>query len=449
MATPDVVRDILNGALGQFWTWDGTTRLKGEATVAGGYADLDDGMLRVQTLMSDYELVSGGLFPSQPDPEALLGVIPAGTVMITGVQSVGSVVRLGPAAASRWIYRSRNVCLGIPDLRRVRSHRMKSVSAEYPGLLTWAGMPRSQVQVKSAPDGRAVSARIDLAGPPTVPAAVVRRGIRLELDSRWRLDEHGEQRTVHTSLVMRCVGTTPQAADDLVRVLDYARLALILAFRGWITATPGEAQLDVPRGTKWDANPRFWSSVLAEHPGAARTASLRDIAFFTLADLGGPAGLARWAQLCEDHRRVIQPLMMFHRNGCSTVEDHLVAICAAAEYLVASKSKDPGWEDVPGAPSGGIAKIYTMAERVGQPWTNFVGDRGKWAHKLWRAYNDTKHYRPTKLDLSSARALAASIEILLTCVLLDTAGKSKKASRSVLNHHTLIPLRDELHSITS
>src|SRR5262249_46810594 len=154
-------------------------------------------------------------------------------------------------------------------------------------------------------------------------------------------------------------------------------------------------------------------------------------------DMGGARGLARWIQLCEDNRRVIQPLLMFHRNGQTSVEDHVIAMCAAIEYLVGTYSKRAGWRKAPGKPGGGRGLLHVLAARLSGPWRNFVGDIHRWADLLWNDYNDQKHYRPSRLSLQERRALAGSAEVLLTCALLDMAAGNRRISQRFLRHYQL------------
>jgi hypothetical protein len=444
------VTEVLAGSLGHFWEWNGTLADDGLTETRGGYLDIDGGATRVKTLLEDADLGGGlDLGIRRPVP-GLVGIVPSGTLMMTGLGETGQAFRFGNyAAASTRVYRGRNVVFGIQDLRDVRSPRLKAASAEFPGLLRWAGIPFTDVASDRDEAGRIQSARIALLPVPTLPSGRVRNGLRIEVDMRWQFTESDEQRSIGTRLVIRCVSSQPIDADEIARALDHARFALVLAFRGWITAAPGLATADLRRRAKWDAEPKFWSSRLAEHPKGARTARLSEVPYFTLADLGGARGLARWVQLCEDNRRVIQPLLMFHRNGQTSIEDHIIAMCSAGEYLVGSRGKAEGWQDVPGKSGGGLGKLHVLAARLGATWTTFVGDPDRWADLLWKAYNDNKHYRKSTLALPTLRCLAGSAELLLTCALLDEAAGNRRISKRFLQHHQLRGLRDDLRRLTT
>lgn len=447
----DDVTQVLAGSLGHFWEWSGTPADDVITGTRGGYLDIDDGAVRVNTLVEDDDFDGGLDLGFGDQAQALVGILPSGTVMVTGLGPTGQALRFGNhAAASTRVYRGRNIVFGIQNLRDVRSPMLKAASAEFPGLLRWAGIPYTDVDADHDEAGRVRSARIALLPVPTLPSGRVRNGLRIEVDMRWRFTESDEQRSIETRLVIRCVSSQPVDADELVRALDHARFALVLAFRGWIPAAPGLATADLRRGAaKWDAAPEFWSSRLAEHPKGARTARLSGLPYFTLADLGGARGLARWIQLCEDNRRVIQPLLMFHRNGQTSVEDHIIAMCSASEYLVASQGKAGGWQDVPNKSGGGLGKLHVLAARLGAPWTDFVGDLDCWADLLWKAYTDNKHYRKSTLDLPTLHCLAASAELLLTCALLDAAAGDQKISKRFLQHHELHALREHLRGLTA
>jgi hypothetical protein len=449
------VTQVLAGTLGHFWEWNGTPAEDLTVETRGGYLDIDGGMVRVNTLMEDDDFsgdigLGVGRLGGGGQAQALVGIVPSGTVMVTGLGQTGQTLRFGNhSAASTRTYRGRNLVFGIQNLGEVRSPMLKAASAEFPGLLRWAGIPYTDVDADRDQTGRVQSARIALLPVRTLPAGRVRKGLRIEVEMRWSFTESNEQRSIETRLVIRCVSSQPVDADELVRALDHARFVLVLAFRGWIPAAPGAAAMDLRRGAKWHTLPQFWSSRLAEHPKGAQTARLEALPYFTLADLGGARGLARWVQLCEANRRVIQPLLMFHRNGQTSVEDHIIAMCAAAEYLVGSRGKVRGWQDVPGKAGGGLGKLHILAARLGAPWINFVGDLDRWADLLWKAYNDNKHYRKSTLDLPTLHCLAGSADLLLTCALLDAAAGNQKISKRFLQHHELDGLREALRQLTA
>jgi hypothetical protein len=185
---------------------------------------------------------------------------------------------------------------------------------------------------------------------------------------------------------------------------------------------------------------------VVEAPKGAHPARTNDLAFFTLADMGAAAGLARWVALCRNNRRVVQPLLNYHRHGSATADDHILAMAAAMEYWAASNKGAPGWSDT-GGKSGGLGKLMVVANRAGSEWARFVGDVDRWANSLWNAYNDAKHFRPSKLSNRDKVVLAQSASILLTCALLDAAAGSKKCSRSYLRTHYLNHLGKEIRAL--
>lgn len=450
----NIRRDVLNGSLAQVARWDGTTSPGPEFDIAGGYVVQDESTVRVQVLMDDDEVLDhfGGDRPDPGPPTALLTFLPAGAFMISGFPRWGRQVRIGGAAASTLTFHGQNVVGPLSHPSDLRSSKFREVSAEYRGLLAWAGLSAIKVSTMYNTDSKVKTAQIDLLEIPPLPSGRVRTGVRLDVQIRWEVGPGDvEQRTIRTALEMRCISSTPTDVAELITVLDDARLAAVLAYRGWIAADPGRPKLDLRNGATTAPGLVHWNARLAETPPAARPARLDGLPLFTLDDLGNARGLARWTQLCADNRRVIHPLLLLHRNGSTTVEEHLQSICAACAYLVGRfrRQKVRGWAAPAGSPNGEINVMYTMATRIGRPWNRFVGNNAKWIDLLWKAYLDTKHFRGISVDLDAARTLAMSAEILLTCVLLDTASGTKKVSRSYLAHHTVEELRSRLRTLTA
>jgi hypothetical protein len=339
--------DVLGGRLGQFYEWR-TNGLQEPATPRIGWLRQDGGWVEVTTAGAGDtgQLLTELLEPASPKRpalEGLLGVLERETVLLT------DMARIRPSTASgiqpmidTVAYRARNMVVGIYDTATMKSPRLRQASVAFPDVLRWAGLASLDINFTHDNDGLIESGQLTLHPLPAIPAGRVRKGLVLELNTTWSVDPNDEQATVTTGLNVCCRATPAMPSRELVRTLSWVQFAIVLAHRGWITPQPGRALLDLKPGHTQPEESSFWASQLMTPPAAAN-AMKQSLPYFQLSDMGNAKGLARWIRFCEDNRRLVEPLLVFHRNGSASQYDHVNSMCSAIEYWAASWKSRPGW----------------------------------------------------------------------------------------------------------
>jgi hypothetical protein len=450
---------IAAGRLGRFWEWrDGYVDMT-TPPMYGHLAQRDSHVEVTVAAPDDFDATASRLSDalaarSPVAPDALLGILEHESVLLVGLS------RRGPG--TRWkrqpltntaTYTARDVVAHLYGAERLKSPKLRSASVVFPGMPRWAGINSVDQTSDISEDGLIRSARIDLLPLADLPSGRIRPGMSLRADVHWSVNQQvTEQLTVSTGLAVQCRTTEPAPVHDFVRALSHVQLAVVLAYRTWITPEPGWAVLHLKGSARTGERSQFWSGELMTKPRGVRDADATPVSpFVTFEQLGGTRGLARWVRLCEELPRVVEPLRMFHRNGATTVYDHINATCSAIEYWAASWKSRPGWGAVPGAPGGEIGKLYVVAHRVGREWMEFVGDLPRWASLVWDAYLSTKHFRPSarKLSFYERQLLTTSVDLLLTGALLNEAAGSKAPTRGILGHHDVAALGERLRQLVT
>lgn len=186
-------------------------------------------------------------------------------------------------------------------------------------------------------------------------------------------------------------------------------------------------------GTERDA--KLWERNLmrdTDEPGRRHL----DFPLFTLADIGGVRGLARWTRLAREHWRATGPVVRPYRYGAPLIEEQLLSVCAGIEYWVAvHRRQGRKWA---------AEKFYprALASHVGRSFSQWIGDVQVWTNALWDTYLDLKHLRPTAVDAERVLVLGTSARWLLAAGILDRAAGTKAPSRSIFDSEHLRHDRD-------
>ena len=442
---------VLSGRLGQFWEW---TEIGLDLSVPPMVGWLRQCGEHVEVLIAApadvrNRLTEPNTGSMRPAPMSVLGVLEGETVLLLGMSRSGLGMRSGNQPMMETVhYRARSIVIGVQKPQALVTPGLTQASVTFPGMLRWAGYESLKVRSETDDEGLVISSVINLLPLPNTPTGRIIKGRFIEISTRWSFRENKEQPAITTGLQVQFRSDHPVPVSEVVRTMQWVQFALVLAFNGWIEARPGFAKLDATDRGDERTRPEFWSGELMVSPPARSQPEL--IPFFTLSDLGAARGMARWVRICDENRRVVDPLLSFRRNGSASVYDHINAMCSAIEYLAASRKGRPGWGDRPGQPSGGLGKLHVAARRLGAPWVDFVGGFDRWAELTWEAYLNSKHYRPGRsMSMEDLYFLTFSAELLLTAVLLDEAAGSKKVSRRMLDHHTLYGVREHLRALTS
>lgn len=116
--------------------------------------------------------------------------------------------------------------------------------------------------------------------------------------------------------------------------------------------------------------------------------------YFTLGELGGIAGVARWLQVAAANRTALGRVLSTRYSRGMYQSDKMFNCAAALEGYDRDKN-----------PKGTLAeRLRRLAKQAGTPFQTLVGDVGAWVEKLKDARNDAGHHK--------ARLFAASTEHL-------------------------------------
>lgn len=430
---------MLSGALGFFWT--DVADLKNEDNTRRGQLRRVDDFLQVETLTEELD---GDFMRGRDLPDLLIGALNAGSVVIPDVTGVGRSFNWGAGRSSSETFRARSLLFGIGDLLSLRSGRVLEVSAMFPAALSWAGLQVDESKVTTDGQNRVQEVSITLKRVKDPPGGRLGNGLTLVLRGHWQTSggrSPGEPRQITTALEIVCRSTTPRHVADLVRPLEEAQNLLSLALDGWVDAAPGRAVLDT---LDRQAAPQFWTGRLMVPPPGARPMPSSPLAFFSLRDLGGARGLARWVRLCMEHPRAVTPLTAPLRSGGRLREEYLRSVAAAIEYWVTANKKTWG----KGFTSKGFySRLQGLVRHAGSHAAKLLGDSTKWADALTEDYNKLKHDPAAVIDPRRVGLLAMSGRLLLECTLLDDCAGTRAVSRRFASDYRLQEWTKELTKI--
>ncbi|MEU7767903.1 hypothetical protein AB0B25_22655 [Nocardia sp. NPDC049190] len=75
--------------------------------------------------------------------------------------------------------------------------------------------------------------------------------------------------------------------------------------------------------------------------------SMNEYPTFLLADIGGLAGVKRWLELRNVHKRAAGPIVNRYRFGSTAAESQLLDIASAIEYWTAANRRNHPWVSMP------------------------------------------------------------------------------------------------------
>lgn len=167
-----------------------------------------------------------------------------------------------------------------------------------------------------------------------------------------------------------------------------------------------------------------------DRPSVRKPKSRTEFPLFSLADLGGLAGVEAWLKLQEQHPRLIRPIVSPFHVGRLFAEQLLIETGSAIDYWRGTNARTEPWANESFQP-------LAVGRSLGTPFAEWVGDLDQWASLFWHNYNGLKHYIPGYVfDDRTVRVLALSGATVVTCVALqETAGRDSGICERVLSGH--------------
>ncbi len=172
--------------------------------------------------------------------------------------------------------------------------------------------------------------------------------------------------------------------------------------------------------------------------GAKRPLSPHEM-LFTLADLGGTEGLARWLEVASRYRSELGRVMSTRYAEGMYVSDRLLNCAAALEAYDRSKYGDDIWY---------VERLKRCAVTAGDLFEALVGDTEKWARILKNSRNDVAHHNH-RLDSASTAYLFLSHTaywLFVLCLLRDSGAPGAVFER-MQEHGQFNWLREQISQI--
>lgn len=439
----DKVDRLLGGSLGSFWPIH-----------AGVTPDLDDSKSSpgfLHELDGDIELV---LLRDDPMPNptpkrvpvGFIGTTEHGGVLVRDVFSVTRSFSFGTSKAAVDRY-SAETAITEPQIDSLDSVDLASASGSFggDGPIEWAGMDAISRTVSTNSLGRVQSARVDMKSVPDLVASIGDFS-RLRLTAHWHLNEKpGSGHAVDTALRVSVETSRPSRKRNLIVPLLSVQDLLGLAFGGRYGVTEGTG---TPVGSQQAGE--MWTSQLMGTPPGVSGADREAFPIWSLDDIGGADGLARWVTLSRTHPRAVGPIVRRLRAGVTSAEVQTLELGAAIEYWFnVNKVLKRSWVQPKVKGKGGNGfYAKALARHVGPSFTDWVGDPLTWAELFWKNYNGLKHDPAFSYSHRDLSLCAEGAHRLLVAALLNRVAPSKRPARALFGDHRNKRLGDYLTGLT-
>ncbi|NEB76433.1 hypothetical protein G3I40_14545 [Streptomyces sp. SID14478] len=433
---------LLTGTVGFFWPISPTGTFD-EEPERGFISRSESGRLDVRTLNENPD---SALFATsnRQRPRALVCLSPEGSAIILDITNHGGTANIGGRRASAYTYSARTAISGFPvehlDKGKI-DIRVKRLTAHFPGISAWAGLKVVSFEEERKPDGHAKSATLRLQSPDEVTATL--GSLTLTIGGHWEAHNNEDRASIYSPVAIGVRAKQARDISDLMKYLVRIQDLVNVAYDTFVQVDGGSAIIGAEPTP--DRFPQFWNDALMlPPPNRGTRKNTSGIPLFTLSDLHGAEGVSRWVRLYEQFPSAFDAVAMPYRSGRMTAHSYLRETAVGIERLIAGAKRQ-------GRPKWANAKpqSYALANRVGQPFTDFVGDPKEWADLFWGAYNGGKHqadYEPDPRDLS---ILATSGNLLLTAYLLHRCGMSKSALNRLFQHRVSYRLRDRTRELVA
>lgn len=430
----DVTRAVLSGSVGFFWPQDDLKTDLSDAVIERGYVQQADDTFVELTALDEAEVLPGISMKGPARPLAIFGSTEKTGILLPELMSTRRTGHWGGAKASVRRYRARALLTDV-DVWSAKSHHLTSASLTFAEGLDFAGLSALHTDLTHDPVTHVLTeAKFTLKSAAALSGGRY-RGFEVTLEPDWTTSKSGAVTNLTTGLAITLTAKKPQPFGDFRHLLLGIQDLINLAYDRFVPAQSGRAVVD---GADPDRNrSRMWIHDTMIEPshrqGIVSTPDSRPM--FWLADIGGTAGLRRWLTLRDRFPDVAQVISSGHRYGGSRQPSRLLEVSAAIEFYVAANRKaGAAWaKKSKKAPTPADA----LAQRVGKPFVDMVGDSAVWADRLQTTYNAVKHDPSFARDPEELRLLSWSAQVLLLSALLDRAALTKTPSRRIITDYRL------------
>lgn len=430
MAYEDGLGQLLDGVVAKGYEWSGAGPVDFGQTPMHGYVhQAQDGAIEFEAIDED-PLTRHGDPSRRTAPAAVALSTPLGGAVLVDVRpTVGFNLQFGAARESVIRLRSDTLLFGV-DIGALDSLLMRGVSARFEGLGAWAGLRslRSSPSTDSAGRLTGLNVTVGGAGGGSRQDAARRLpgSLRLALDEHWAYrDTDDGGLNISTALEVDVSAGRPRPfAEYLEPVLDVQDL-LSAMYRGFVAGSPGRVALHRYLG---DESPVFWNRIAMHRNPRSIARPKRKHPLFSATQIGGVEGVARWVNLCAEHRAAVDAVVAVYREGPESASATVLRVGAAIEQYVGAHARSAKWASRKAATSFELALANHVAKAEFAVWS---GDPEKWADRLHVHYLGAKHHLPRTSDPAELDLFARGARWLLLAALLDRVATTKLPSRRV------------------
>ncbi|WP_327006039.1 hypothetical protein OHA72_01325 [Dactylosporangium sp. NBC_01737] len=185
---------------------------------------------------------------------------------------------------------------------------------------------------------------------------------------------------------------------------------------------------------------QLWAQWTVDPSHEARLLRGNDL-LFSLGQLGGLDGAARWLAVARKHRSTLGRVMATRYSTGGYLHDRYMDRLAALEGLDRDEHNDSVIY---------VERIKRCAQNVGQPMQDLVGGRvDKWAKQLKDDRNDMAHHKGVRLDeqFSEQYFMSESAYWLYVFQLLRLVDAPDAVFDQIVQHQELLHLKRQLDKI--
>jgi hypothetical protein len=416
----DPIEQIAQGAIAFLWPQtDHVPSYEGDDILRGFVQRNDeDGTVNVRGL-DETVLEEGPLFglPGK-SPTCLLAATEYGGALVANIVGRNNTHGFGGGRASVRRFRAHTLLAPV-DIASLASTKVFQVSAYFKEGLRWSGQGALAEEWELDAEHRITRVKYLLEGSAPPLHAGDYGSLRVEIEPHWRSSGTAQSHsiTIDTALEVRVIAGKPRPIEDFIPPLLGIQDLMSLAHDQLIPASSGKVLLhsagrpDAAAATLWQKD------LMVPPPRPKPSANVDSEALISMEDIGGPGALSRWLRLTD---RVPDPVAavtsIYRRQGALGPALRLQELAASIENYVnlARTDREVSWAKKGNSDS----HAHALAQRVGAPFREFVGDPKLWAQRFREANNGLKHDPKFPRDQRELRLLAGSGNLLLVAALL-------------------------------
>ena len=361
------------------------------------------------------------LYGSNIDPSRIFGETNQGFVTLDNCwRKSGTFGWPGSRRPAQECYGARAVFLGT-HLDEDSSIAFSGVSTKIQNLEYWTAMSLVRTTLHYSKENEELEEVRIIAGQPRELVAESALGeVRLSLGYTLKGD-HIVETAVTQEQAIQLRFSEPKPIAGILAISSSLRDVVTIG-----TNTPVSIQSVSLSRTCSESPISFYTTLIGAVGQGSPHAPHPSEFLFTFQDIGGLDGLAKWLEVAQKYRLVIDALLSPEYRSPWYAESRFFDAITAAEAFARIHGQ---YEHV------NRYKIKQLGRGSGEPFEALVGDVDKWADRVWDARRDDLVHR----GLSETKprplyAMAESLYFLVVLSLLRECGAPAGAFASIQNH---------------